>query len=108
MYLNLKLCILGADMGLGVPFNIASYALLTRMMAQVCGLKAGDFVHVIGDCHVYLNHIDALKKQLERQPKEFPKLKINTNTMDIDGFKYEDFELVGYKCHKRIKMDMAV
>lgn len=97
-----------ADMGLGVPFNIASYSLLTRMMAQVCGLQAGDFVHVIGDCHVYMNHIEPLKKQLERQPLAFPKLKINPDIKDIDGFSYSDFELVGYKSHKSIKMKMAV
>ena len=97
-----------ADMGLGVPFNIASYSLLTRMIAQVVGLKAGDFVHVIGDCHVYSNHVDPLKEQLLRTPREFPKLKINPDVKDIDGFKYEDFEVVGYKPHKTIKMKMAV
>jgi len=97
-----------ADMGLGVPFNIASYSLLTRMMAQVCGLEAGDFIHVIGDCHVYLNHVEPLKEQLKRQPKAFPKLKINPEIKDIDGFSYKDFEIEGYKCHKSIKMKMAV
>ncbi len=97
-----------ADMGLGVPFNIASYALLTRMIAQVTGLRAGEFVHVIGDAHVYLNHVDALWTQLEREPKPFPKLVINSDTKDIDGFKYEDFEVQGYAPHKTIKMQMAV
>lgn len=98
-----------ADMGLGVPFNIASYALLTHMLAKCTGLKAGEFVHVIGDCHVYSNHIDPLKEQLERTPmSEFPKLKINTDNVDIDGFKYEDFEVVGYKPQKSIKMAMSV
>merc|ERR1712083_1158792 len=89
-----------ADMGLGVPFNIASYSLLTRMMAQVCGLEAGEFIHVIGDCHVYLNHVEPLKEQLKRQPGAFPKLKINPEIKDIDGFSYKDFEIVGYKPQK--------
>jgi len=97
-----------ADMGLGVPFNIASYSLLTRMMAQVCGLKAGEFVHVIGDCHVYSNHVEPLKEQLEREPKDFPLLKINPNVTDIDKFNFSDFEIIGYKPHKRIAMKMAV
>lgn len=97
-----------ADLGLGVPFNIASYALLTRLVAQVCGLKAGDFVHVIGDSHVYLNHITALKEQLKREPKTFPTLRINPDKKDIDSFEYSDFELIGYKCGKKISMKMAV
>mmetsp|Transcript_4221 Transcript_4221/g.6175 ORF Transcript_4221/g.6175 Transcript_4221/m.6175 type:complete len:520 (-) Transcript_4221:99-1658(-) len=97
-----------ADMGLGVPFNIASYALLTHMMAQACGLKAGDFVHTIGDAHVYSNHVDALKEQLERAPRAFPKLKMNPDKKDIDSFTFDDFEVVGYKPHKTIKMKMAV
>jgi len=97
-----------ADMGLGVPFNIASYSLLTRMIAQVCGLKAGEFVHVIGDCHVYSNHVEPLKEQLVRQPYPFPTLKINPDVTDIDGFKYSDFTIEGYKCHKKIAMKMAV
>jgi len=98
-----------ADMGLGVPFNIASYSLLTHLMAHVCGLKPGDFVHTIGDAHVYLNHVDALQKQLERSPRSFPKLKIlRPEKTDIDSFFYEDFELVDYFPHKPIKMDMAV
>merc|ERR1719384_616456 len=97
-----------ADMGLGVLFNIASYSLLTRMMAQVCGLKAGDFVHVIGDTHVYQNHIEPLKQQLERDPRPFPTLRINPDVKDIDGFKLSDFELVGYNPLGKIAMEMAV
>eukprot|EP01082_Thalassiosira_pseudonana_P007343 g6770.t1 g6770 contig23:1178395-1180293(-) len=99
-----------ADMGLGVPFNIASYALLTHMIAKVTGRKAGDFVHTIGDAHVYLNHVDALKEQLERKPRAFPKLKMKDGKdfNDIDGFEFDDFEVVGYKPHKTIKMKMAV
>ena len=97
-----------ADMGLGVPFNIASYALLTRMVAQVCGLKAGDFVHTIGDAHVYLNHIEPLQRQLRRKPRPFPTLTINPEVNDIDGFKYEDFTVNDYKPFKGIKMKMAV
>jgi thymidylate synthase len=97
-----------ADMGLGVPFNIASYSLLTRMIAHCTGLKAGEFVHVIGDAHVYLNHVEPLREQLTREPRPFPTLKINTEERDIDKLKYEDFEIVGYKPHKRIKMKMAV
>ena len=97
-----------ADMGLGVPFNIASYALLTHMVAHVTGLKAGEFVHVIGDAHVYKNHVEPLKPQLDRVPRPFPKLNFKRQVTDIDDFKYEDFELVGYKPHKSIKMKMAV
>ena len=95
-------------MGLGVPFNIASYALLTRMIAQVCDMDAGDLIHTMGDAHVYLNHIDALKEQLSREPREFPKLRINSDTKDIDGFKYEDFIIEDYNPHPSIKMDMSV
>jgi len=97
-----------ADMGLGVPFNIASYALLTHMIAHVTGLKAGDFVHTIGDAHVYLNHVDALKEQLSRPPRAFPKIRINPEKKGIDDFVFDDFEVVGYKPHKTIKMKMAV
>jgi len=97
-----------ADMGLGVPFNIASYALLTCMMAQVCGLKPGDFIHNMGNCHVYKNHIEPLKTQLERTPRPFPVLKMNPDVKDIDGFKASDFEIVGYNPHSKIAMDMAV
>jgi dihydrofolate reductase/thymidylate synthase len=96
------------DMGLGVPFNIASYALLTHMIAQVCGLRAGEFIHSMGDCHVYLNHIDALKQQLEREPRDFPTLKINPEVTDIDAFKADDFTLSDYNPHPTIAMPMAV
>lgn len=97
-----------ADLGLGVPFNIASYALLTRMMAQVTGRKPGDFIHTIGDAHIYLNHVDALKEQLQRKPRPFPKLKINPGKTDIDSFELSDFEVIGYNPHNTIKMKMAV
>ncbi|RPB03680.1 thymidylate synthase [Choiromyces venosus 120613-1] len=96
------------DMGLGVPFNIASYALLTMMIAHVCDLEPGEFIHTMGDAHVYVDHVDALKAQLERAPKEFPTLKINRKVDDIDDFKFEDFELVGYDPHPSIKMNMSV
>jgi len=96
------------DMGLGVPFNIASYALLTVMMAQVCGLKPGEFVHTLGNAHVYSNHIEPLQQQLERTPRPFPVLKVNPEVTDIDGFKSSDFELVGYNPHGKIAMEMAV
>jgi thymidylate synthase len=95
-------------MGLGVPFNIASYSLLTRMVAQVCNLKPGDFVHVLGDAHVYVNHVEALKVQLQRTPKPFPTLTICNPTTDIDGFKYEDFVVTGYAPEGTIPMKMAV
>lgn len=97
-----------ADMGLGVPFNIASYALLTRLIAHCCGLKAGDFIHVIGDAHVYLNHVEPLKEQLKREPRAFPTLLIKTASRSIDAITMKDLELVGYKPHKSIKMKMAV
>jgi thymidylate synthase len=97
------------DMGLGVPFNIASYALLTHMLAQACDLTPGTFTHTMGDAHVYLDHIDALEVQLEREPREFPELKINKEVgCSIDGWKAEDFELVGYKPHPTIAMKMSV
>lgn len=97
-----------ADMGLGVPFNIASYALLTYMIAHVTGLKPGDFIHTLGDAHIYLNHIEPLQKQLERTPRPFPKLVIKNEVKNIDDFKMEDFEIVGYKPYPKIKMEMAV
>ena len=93
------------DMGLGVPFNIASYSLLTLLVAQVCGLKPGDFVHTMGDCHVYKNHIEPLKQQqLMRDPKHFPKLYINPNVENMDEFKFEDLVLKDYEPHPIIKM----
>ena len=97
-----------ADLGLGVPFNIASYSLLVHMVAQVCGLKPGEFIHVIGDAHVYLNHVDALKEQLTRMPRAFPTIKINPEKMDIDSFEYSDFTIEGYRPKKKIEMKMAV
>lgn len=96
------------DMGLGVPFNIASYSLLTYMIAHVCGLKPGDFVHTLGDAHVYLNHIEALKKQLQREPRPFPTLEIAHDVPDIDGFSLDKFKITGYDPHPTIKMQMAV
>lgn len=97
-----------ADMGLGVPFNIASYSLLTKMMAQVCGLECGEFIHCIGDAHIYLNHVDALKEQIKRTPRPFPTLTVNSSKTDINSFEYGDFYLVGYRPYPTIKMKMAV
>ncbi|CRL04633.1 CLUMA_CG017702, isoform A [Clunio marinus] len=97
-----------ADMGLGVPFNIASYALLTYMIAHVTNLKIGDFIHTLGDAHVYLNHIEPLKAQIERVPRPFPQLKIKRQVENIDDFKFEDFEIIGYDPYPTIKMEMAV
>jgi dihydrofolate reductase/thymidylate synthase len=96
------------DMGLGVPFNIASYSLLTRLLAQVCGLAAGEFIHVIGDAHVYKNHVEPLLMQLEREPRPFPVLKIDASITEIDAFRYEHLTVEGYNPHASIKMDMAV
>lgn len=95
------------DMGLGVPFNIASYALLTCLVAKVTGLRPGDFVHVLGDAHVYSNHVEALKEQIERSPRAFPQLKIRQQE-EIEEFTFEDLELIGYEPHKAISMQMAV
>ncbi|KAJ8676525.1 hypothetical protein QAD02_012312 [Eretmocerus hayati] len=97
-----------ADMGLGVPFNIASYSLLTYMIAHITKLKPGDFVHIMGDCHVYLNHTGALEEQIKRKPKPFPKLFISREIQSIDDFKSEDFELKDYHPHAKISMAMAV
>lgn len=97
-----------ADIFLGVPFNIASYALLTLMVAQVCGLKPGDFVHTFGDAHLYSNHFEQAKEQLAREPYPFPKVKINPNVKDIFSFQFEDFELVDYQAHPHIKAAVAV
>lgn len=96
------------DMGLGVPFNIASYALLTYMIAMVVDMEPGEFIHVMGDAHVYSNHVDALKEQIKRIPKTFPKLVIKRKVTDIDDFKFEDFEVVHYDPYGPIKMKMAV
>ena len=97
-----------ADIFLGVPFNIASYALLTKMIAQVCGLKCGDFVHTLGDAHIYLNHIDQVNEQLSRSPKKLPIMKINPSIKNIFEFKFEDFELINYNPDPLIKAPVAV
>jgi len=97
-----------ADMFLGVPYNIASYALLTHMIAQVTGLKVGDFVHSIGDAHIYSNHIDQIKVQLKREPMELCKLSLNPNIKNIDDFTYEDIKLVDYKSHSALKGKVAI
>jgi thymidylate synthase len=97
-----------ADIFLGVPFNIASYALLTLMVAQVTDLKPGDFVHTSGDAHIYLNHIDQVKLQLTREPYKLPEMRINPQVKDIFSFRYEDFTLVDYISHPNIKGDIAV
>ena len=96
------------DMFLGVPFNIASYALLTMMIAQVCGLKPGEFIHTLGDTHIYHNHFEQVRTQLSRTPLPLPTMKINPNVKDINDFKYEDFELVGYESYDTIKAPVAV
>jgi dihydrofolate reductase/thymidylate synthase len=97
-----------ADMGLGVPFNIASYALLTHLVAHVTGRKAGDLVHTLGDAHVYLNHIEPLQEQLQRTPRAFPRLVINPDKKTIDDFSYDDLTVLGYHPYKPISMKMAV
>ena len=106
--LNCMLYQRSCDMFLGVPFNIASYSLLTMMIAQVCGLKPGEFVHTLGNAHIYSNHFDQVNLQLSREPYPLPKMKINPEVKNIDNFKYEDFELVDYQCHPTIKGDVAV
>ena len=97
-----------ADTFLGVPFNIASYSLLTMMMAQATGLKPGEFIHTFGDVHIYLNHIEQCKLQLTRKPYPLPRMKINPKVKSIFDFQYEDFELVGYEAHPHIKGEISV
>lgn len=97
-----------ADIFLGVPFNIASYALLTMMVAQVCGLKPGEFIHSFGDAHLYSNHLEQTNLQLSREPLPLPQMRINPDVTDIFGFTFEDFELTGYESHPHIKAPVAV
>ncbi|MEQ3513875.1 thymidylate synthase [Pseudoalteromonas sp. BZB3] len=97
-----------ADIFLGVPFNIASYALLTMMIAQVCDLEVGDFIHTFGDAHLYLNHLEQVDEQLSRTPFPKPNMKINPEVKDIFGFKFDDFELVDYQAHPHIKAPVSI
>lgn len=106
--LSLQLYQRSADTFLGVPFNIASYALLLQMMAQVTGLKAGEFIHTTGDTHLYSNHLEQAKLQLTRTPRPLPKMKINPDVKDLFAFKYEDFELVDYNPYPHISAEVAV
>lgn len=106
--LNCMLYQRSCDMFLGVPFNIASYSLLTMMIAQVCGLKPGEFVHTLGNAHIYSNHFEQVKLQLTREPLPLPRVRINPDVKNIDDFKFEDFELVDYQSHPAIKGEVAV
>lgn len=106
--LSLQLYQRSADAFLGVPFNIASYALLLQMMAQVCGLKVGEFIHTTGDTHLYLNHLEQAKLQLTRTPRPLPKMEINPDVKSIFDFRYEDFQLTGYDPYPHIKAEVSV
>ena len=106
--LSLQLYQRSGDSFLGVPFNIASYALLTMMVAQVCGLEPGEFIHTLGDAHIYLNHLEQVKTQLGREPRKLPRMKINPDVKDIFSFKYEDFILEDYDPHPAIKGQVSV
>ncbi len=97
-----------ADLFLGLPFNIASYSLLTMMVAQVCGLAPGEFIHTLGDAHLYRNHFDQVRLQLSRTPYPLPTMRLNPRVDDLFGFRYEDFELVDYRCHEPIKAPIAI
>ncbi len=97
-----------ADVFLGVPFNIASYSLLTHMIAQVCGYEVGDFIHTFGDTHIYLNHIEQVNLQLSRQPLPLPKLKLNKAVKNIEDFKFDDIEILNYNSHPPIKGKISV
>ena len=106
--LNCQLYQRSADVFLGVPFNIASYALLTHMMAQVCGLEPGVFVHTLGDAHLYLNHLEQARLQVSREPLDLPQLRLNHEVFDIDEFTYEDIEITGYEHHPHINAPISV
>ena len=106
--LSLQLYQRSADVFLGVPFNIASYALLLMMVAQVCELEVGEFIHTFGDVHIYNNHIDQVKLQLSRTPLDLPKMVLNPSIKDIDDFKFSDFNLVDYECYQPINGKVSV